>query len=108
KVYIPSNTVLLLDSGVIFQNSGQLGPEDSFINIADATNVYISGYGAKVLGDRDAYPPGEQRHGVLITESDNVVIDGLEAGDNAVDGFTISAPEEPPQGQFSQNIVMND
>jgi len=108
KIYIPSNTVLLLDSGVILQNSGQLGPEDSFINIAASTNVYVSGYGAKVLGDRDVYPPGEQRHGVLITESDNVVIDGLESSNNAGDGFTISAPEVPPQGQYSENIVLND
>jgi polygalacturonase len=103
KIFVPSNTALLLDSGVILRNSGQLGPQEAFINILGVTNVYISGYGAKVLGERDLYPPGEQRHGVFIDGSSNVVIDGLESSDNAGDGFTIGGPE----GQHSENVVLN-
>lgn len=102
KLYIPSNTVLILDSGTILQDSGQLGPEDRLINI-ESTNVYISGYGAKVLGNRNAYSSGEQRHGVCLSGANNVVIDGLESSNNAGDGFYIGGGPNPP----SQNIVLN-
>lgn len=103
KLEIPSNTALLLDNGVIFQDSGHLGPGDRLINI-EGENVYISGYGAEVLGDRDAYPPGEQRHGIFINGANNVVIYGLQSSNNAGDGFYIGG--EP--GQPSQNIVLDD
>lgn len=102
KLQIPANTVLLLDSGVIFQDSGKLGPEDRFINI-ETTNVYINGVGAKILGDPTAYPTGEQRHGIYISGANNVVINGLESSDNAGDGFLIGGAPDPP----SQNIVLN-
>ncbi|HEX5460821.1 MAG TPA: right-handed parallel beta-helix repeat-containing protein [Steroidobacteraceae bacterium] len=99
---IPPNTALLLDSGVILRDSGHLGPEQRLVNIETA-NVYISGYGAKVLGDRDAYPPGEQRHGVLIWGAKNVVIQGLESSENAGDGFYIGGPT----GQPADNILLD-
>jgi Right handed beta helix region len=102
KLEIPPNTALLLDSGVILQDSGKLGSQERLINI-ETTNVYISGYGAKVLGDRNAYPPGEQRHGVFIWNADNVVIDGLESSNHAGDGFCIGGDTGHP----SQNIVLN-
>jgi len=103
KLQIPPNTALLLEAGVILQDSGQLGAQDRLINI-ETTNVYISGYGAKVLGARNAYPPGEQRHGVFISGANNVVIDGLESSNNAGDGFFIGGSPAPP----SQNIVLSD
>lgn len=102
KLEIPPNTVLLLDTGVILQDSGQLGPQDPLVDI-ESTNVYISGYGAKVLGDRNVYATGEWRHGVLINGANNVVIDGLESTNNAGDGFYIGG--EP--GQPSQNITLS-
>jgi hypothetical protein len=102
KLEIPPNTALLLDNGVILQDSGQLGPEDRLINLEN-TNIYISGNGAEVLGDRNAYPPGEQRHGVFINGANNVVIDGLQSSNNAGDGFYIGG--DP--GQPSQNIVLS-
>jgi len=98
---IPSNTALLLDSGVIFRNADTSGA--ALITI-DTANVYISGYGAKITGDRSAYPPNEQRYGMLIIGANNVVIDGLESSDNAGDGFYIGEY----QGQPSQNIVLDD
>ena len=102
KLEIPPNTALLLDSGVILQDSGQLGPVERPINI-ESTNIYISGSGTEVLGDRNAYPPGEQRHGVFINGANNFVIDGLQSSNNAGDGFYIGS--DP--GQPSQNIVLN-
>lgn len=102
KLFISSNTALLLDSGVIIQDSGVLGPEDQLINIR-SDNVYISAYGAKILGDRNVYPPGEQRHGVLIYGANNITIEGLESSNNAGDGFTIGGPA----GQPSQNVVLS-
>lgn len=95
KLQIPPNTALLLDPGVIFQDSGKLGPQDRLINI-ESKNVYIRGYGAKVLGDRANYPPGEQRHGVFIWGAKNVVIRGLESSENAGDGFYIGGPPGQP------------
>lgn len=103
KLQIPSNTALLLDDGVVLQDSGKLGPNDPLISI-ESTNVYISGYGARVLGNRNAYSSGEQRHGVYISGANNVVIDGLESSDNAGDGFYIGGAPEPP----SENIVLSD
>ena len=75
---IPSNTALLLDSGVILRNADT--SQASLINI-ETTNVYISGYGAKITEDRDAYAyaPDQVRYGVLIVGAQNVVIDGLES-----------------------------
>jgi hypothetical protein len=56
-----------------------------------------------VLGDRNAYPPGEYRHGVFINGATNVVIAGLQSSNNAGDGFYIGGnPGEP-----SQNIVLS-
>jgi len=98
---IPSNTALLLDSGVILRNADT--DQASLINI-ETTNVYISGYGAKITGDRDAYAPDQVRYGTLIVGAQNVVIDGLESSDNAGDGFYIGEY----QGRPSQNIVLND
>ena len=98
---VPSNTALLLDPGVIFRNAATSGA--ALITI-DTTDVYISGYGAKITGDRGAYPPDEQRYGMLIIGASSVVIDGLESSDNAGDGFYIGEYK----GQPSQNIVLDD
>lgn len=102
KLLIPPNTALLLDPGVIFQDSGNLGPYDPLITI-QTTNVYISGSGAKVLGGRSIYPPGEMRHGVWIWGATNVVIQGLESSENAGDGFYIGGPA----GQPSNDILLD-
>jgi hypothetical protein len=103
KLDIPSNTVLLLDSGVTIEDSGQLGPEDRLINI-DGSNVYIRGMGARIISNRGFYAGGEQRHGVFIYGASNVVIDGLESSNNSGDGFYIGGPQSKP----SQNIVLAD
>lgn len=103
KLDIPSNTILLLDTGVTIEDSGQLGPEDRLINI-EGSNVYVQGVGARVISNRSYYSGGEQRHGIFIYGASNVVIDGLESSNNSGDGFYIGGP----QGQPSQDIVLED
>jgi hypothetical protein len=92
---IPGNTVLLLDRGVIFRDSGHLGPTDSSIEIFQ-DNVFIKGPGARVIADRKTYTSGEQRHGVLIYGASNVVVDGLESSGHGGDGFYIGTPDGKP------------
>lgn len=103
KLDIPSNTILILDSGATIEDSGQLGPDDPLITI-EGSNVYIAGTGAHVLSNRSYYVGGEQRHGVFIYGASNVVIDGLESSNNSGDGFYVGGP----QGQPSQDITLQD
>lgn len=104
RLDIPGNTVLLLDPGVVIQDSGRLGPHDRLINILH-DNVYVRGIGAKVLSNRGFYHGGEQRHGVFIQSVSNVVIDGLESSDNGGDGFYIGGGAGAPP---ARNITLEN
>jgi hypothetical protein len=103
KLAIPSNTILLLDRGVILRDSGKLGINDPFISIL-SRNVYIAGAGARVVADRDTYTTGEQRHGLFIFGAANVVIDGLESSAQGGDGFYIGGPPHQP----AQDITLRN
>jgi hypothetical protein len=99
---IPSGTVLLLDPGVTIRDSGKLGPEDRLINIVGENNVYIRGPGARIIANRANYTTGEQRHGVFVYGSSNVIVEGLESTGHGGDGFYVGGPPNTP----SENIVL--
>lgn len=103
KIIIASNTILLLDPGVVIEDSGHLGVDDRFLNIS-GSNVYIKGFGARITSNRSYYVGGEQRHGIFIYGASNVVIDGLESSNNSGDGFYIGGPE----GQPSRDVTIEN
>jgi polygalacturonase len=90
-INVPSNTRLIIESGVTIQAKTGIGATVRILSIASASNVYISGYGAFIKGIKSEYVSGEQRHGVIISSSTNVYVEGLTSKDTGGDGFYIGA-----------------
>lgn len=103
SIVLDGNTVLELEPGTTLRDTGQLGPEESFITIA-TENVRINGAGARVIASRSDYTTGEYRHGVAIYGARNVVIDGLESSSHGGDGFYVGGPTGKP----STDIVLRN
>jgi Right handed beta helix region len=99
KLNIPSNTILVLEPGVIIRDSGLLGSHDRLINIR-GENIRIEGHGASIVAQRSGYASGEQRHGVYIFGSQRVVIEGLESSGHGGDGFYIGGPSGSPSADI--------
>jgi hypothetical protein len=95
KITIPSNTILLLEPGVIIRDSGALASNERLINI-QTENVRIVGHGASVVAERSDYTSGEQRHGVFIFGAKRIVIEGLDSSGHGGDGFYIGGPTGNP------------
>lgn len=95
KLHIPSNTILILEPGVVIRDSGRLRKYDQLINIL-GENVHIEGLGAVVVSRRSDYTSHEWRHGVHIFGAKRVLIEGLESSSHGGDGFYIGGPPGKP------------
>jgi hypothetical protein len=95
KIRIPSNTILILEPGVVIRDSGQLRKHDRLINI-HGENVRIEGLGAMVVSRRSDYTSDEWRHGVYVFGAQRVLIEGLESSSHGGDGFYIGGPPGNP------------
>jgi hypothetical protein len=89
---VPSNTRLIIEPGVIIQAKSGIGLVVRILSIQSSSNVYISGYGAVITGIKSEYTTDEQRHGVIVSGSSNVYIEGLTSKDTGGDGFYLGAP----------------
>lgn len=87
----PNNLRLIIQPGVTIKAKSLIGDVVRILSIANATNVFIRAYGAYVAGLKAEYTTGEQRHGVIISSSKDVIIDGLTSKDTGGDGFYIGA-----------------
>lgn len=94
-INIPSNTNLIIEPGVTIQAKAGIGANVRILSITSSNNVYISAYGAIVTGIKSEYTSGEQRHGVIISGSTNVCIEGLTVKDTGGDGFYIGYDSTP-------------
>lgn len=97
---IPSNTNLFIEPNVTIQAKAGIGAVVRIISIADASGVTINAYDAFVKGIKSEYVSGEQRHGVIVGNSNNVAIYGLTCKDTGGDGFYI--------GGTSSNVSLID
>lgn len=100
---VPSNTKLIMRSGVVLEDNGMLGGNERLLSIF-GDHVSIEAYGAKILTANGLYSGGEQRHGVFLYGASDVIIEGLESSGHAGDGFYIGGP----RGNPSTNIRLLD
>jgi polygalacturonase len=95
KLEFEANTSLVLEPGVTIRDAGRLGKLDRLLNIR-TRNVRITGFGARVIANREDYREGEWRHGVYIYGASKVLIEGLESSSQGGDGFYIGGPAGKP------------
>ena len=89
QLHVESNTIVMLDPGVVIRDAGLVPAGEALIEIA-ADNVSIIGPGARVVGT--SYDTGAgTRAGIAIRGARNVLIEGLESSQHDGDGFLIGA-----------------
>jgi hypothetical protein len=95
QLELEAKTILALEPGVTIRDAGRLGKLDRLLNIR-ARSVRITGFGARVIANRESYQTGEWRHGVYIYGASGVLIEGLESSGHGGDGFYIGGPAGNP------------
>ena len=103
-LFLPTNTDLILDAGVVIQATPGYSPAQKLINIDDVSNVKIVGRGAVLRMRRDEYTTGEYRHCIELQGATDVRLLGMTCNDSGGDGVYIGSGA---QG-FSKNIVVED
>lgn len=86
---IPSNTVIHFHPLTILKAVTGYGVNDRLMTMAGASNVTIWGNGAQVKMLKAEYVSGEQRHGVMIYDCEDVNIYNLFSNDSGGDGFYV-------------------
>ena len=94
-LFLRSNTHLVLEPGVelVAKSNAFLNVRDRLLTVAHAENVTISGgAGSAVRMRREdyckpPYAPSEWRHAVYVSDSTNVVVEGLLLTDSGGDGL---------------------
>lgn len=92
KIDIPSNTNLFIQSGTLFEITLGALPlaYDSWINLIEKDNIFISAYGVKFNMIKSDYPVGGQwNHAFYILGCKNVYIEGASANNSGGDGFYV-------------------
>ena len=100
KLNIPSNTILILEPGVIIRDSGQLADSERLINIR-GENVRIVGLGASILAR-----PLRLHHRRTATRNLHIRREarcdrGLDSSGHGGDGFYIGGPAGIPRRTFT-------
>jgi hypothetical protein len=105
-LYIPANSSVLLDAGVVIQALPGYRKTDRLVNISDVQNVSISGTPGQSIFRmlKSEYTTGEFRHCLAIEGATNVTISGIQCNDSGGDGVYIG---EGRQG-YSANIKLLD
>ena len=103
-LFLPANTQLLLDAGVVIQAAPGYSPAQKLINIKDVSSVKIVGRGALLRMRRDQYTDGEYRHCIDIEGATDVRLIGITCNDSGGDGLYIG----PGVQGFSKNIVVEE
>lgn len=103
-VYLPSNTNLLVDPGVVVQATSGYSAYQRMINIADVSNVTINAAGSSFRMRKSEYTTGESRHCLAILGASNVTIHGITCNDSGGDGLYISGSNQ----SYSYNVTVED
>src|SRR6185437_16834601 len=86
-LYIPANSSVLLDAGVVIQALPGYRKTDRLVNISDVQNVSISGTPGQSIFRmlKSDYTTGEFRLCLAIEGATNVTIDGIQCNDSGGD-----------------------
>jgi hypothetical protein len=103
-IYLPSNTNLLVDPGVVIQATAGYGTYQRMINIADVSNVTINAAGSTFRMRKSEYTSGEYRHCLIISGASNVTIHGVTCNDSGGDGLLITGSNQ----SYSYNVTVED
>jgi Right handed beta helix region len=103
-LYIPANSSITVDAGVIVEALPGYGETDHMLNISDVQNVSITGTPGQTIFHmlKQEYSSGEYRHCLSIKGATNVTISGIQCNDSGGDGVYIG---EGSQG-FSANVAI--
>ena len=104
-LYLPSKTILLLDSGVTIQALPGYADGKKLFNIVDATAVQIVGYGAVLKMNRAEYKSGQYRHCLSINGSNLVSIKGITCLSPGGNGVYVGGSDHQP---FSEDVTLED
>jgi len=103
-LYLPSNTKLTLDAGVVIQSTPGYREMQKLINMDDVSNIQINGAGAVFQMRKQEYTSGEYRHCMELQGAFNVTLRGISCNDSGGDGLYIG----PGNRGFSRNIVVQE
>jgi Right handed beta helix region len=103
-IYLPSNTNLLVDPGVVVQATSGYGTYQRMVNIADVSNVTINAAGSTFRMRKAEYTNGEYRHCLAILGASNITIHGMTCNDSGGDGLYISGSNQ----SYSYNVTVED
>lgn len=93
---VPSDTTIILASGVTIRDNGHLGPNDPLVRIVGNHVQILGGGDSTIRADRATYTTGEQRHGVFIYGVSDVTIRDIRSIGHGGDGFYIGGPPRHP------------
>jgi hypothetical protein len=89
QLHVESNTMVMLEPGVVIRDAGRVPSGQALIEIA-ADNVSIIGPGARVVGPTQGYDTDVgTRAGIAVRGARNVLIEGLESSGHDGSGFLI-------------------
>ena len=94
-VFVRSNTHLVLEAGteLVAKSNAFQGVRERLLTVSQAENVTISGgVGSAIRMRREdyrkpPYTPSEWRHAIYVSNSTNVVVEGLDIVDSGGDGL---------------------
>ncbi|MEN9413356.1 MAG: hypothetical protein RLZZ342_443 [Candidatus Parcubacteria bacterium] len=105
---VPSNTEVLIKSGVVLMAGPSSNTADNIFRIEDVSHVSIRGEsGARLTADKSAYANGEWRHHIFITSSEYITISGLTIENSGGDGIYIGSRYKlsSTSGEFINNQI---
>lgn len=114
-LFIQSNTIIYFEEGSILEalKGDFLGKSDSLINIIDAENISIYGYGAKLKMWRDdydkkPYEKAQWRHSISIKSSKNILVEGFTILESGGDGIYLGQKKNSNKNIILKNLTILD
>jgi hypothetical protein len=104
SIYLPANTNLLVDAGVVVQATPGYSMYQSMINIEDVSNVVINATGSTFQMNKAEYTTGEYRDCTRIAGASNVTIQGMTCNNSGGDGIYIGGSRQ----SYSYNVTVQD
>jgi hypothetical protein len=104
-LYLPSNTKLILDAGVVIQSTSGYGLYSPMINMDNVSNVTINATGSTFQMNKAEYTTGEYRHCTAILGASDVTIQGMTCNDSGGDGIYVAGGSNQ---SYSYNVTVQD
>ena len=100
------NKTIIFESGVVLRAKpgGFNGQSDVLLNLTNAENVTLEGYGATMKMNKNEYNSGEFRHAFKLDRCENITVRGFVFRDSGGDGIHIAGGFD----EYSRDIRIED